>query len=203
MSLSLSPSAAITDGAVLIRRLVEPSRRKEYEVSFIPHCSAAFDGPREMLQQICEQQGVHFIDCTWPLNRVIDEINRSRHLIAEALHGAIAADSLRVPWCPVIRRGVLAFKWKDWMQSLELRYRPTFLAYRPRWFAAERAQRRSRRIVFPVIRPVSRSLLAAELGYLKKHGRWVLSEQRVLDDRLRRVEDKLFAISEFVSVPRA
>src|SRR5262249_35878333 len=48
-----------------------------------------------------------------------------------ALHGAIAADTLRVPWIPVHdsrNDDTLLFKWQDWCLSVGLDHQPHFLA---------------------------------------------------------------------------
>ena len=40
------------------------------------------------------------------------------------MHGAIVADTLRVPWIPVrTNPKILPFKWLDWCQSVKLPYR--------------------------------------------------------------------------------
>jgi succinoglycan biosynthesis protein ExoV len=38
------------------------------------------------------------------------------------MHGAIIADSVRVPWVPVKFHVHEPFKWSDWCESVELRY---------------------------------------------------------------------------------
>src|SRR5690606_28992893 len=59
---------------------------------------------------------------------VINEIACSEKIIAGAMHGAIVADALRIPWVR-LRFGIHGFespatselKWKDWMLSLNLK----------------------------------------------------------------------------------
>ena len=52
---------------------------------------------------------------------VIDKIRSCRLLITEAMHGAIIADTLRVPWVPLkTNKTINDFKWNDWSKSMEI-----------------------------------------------------------------------------------
>ena len=65
--------------------------------------------------------------------------------MTEALHGAIVADALRVPWIAVkLFDHIIEFKWRDWCRSLGLNYSPLLLTRllsdsRPNWSADELA----------------------------------------------------------------
>jgi len=57
-------------------------------------------------------------------------------VVTEAMHGAIVADTLRIPWVPVVcSPAILPFKWSDWTRSVELAYRPRLLPPSSGWEA--------------------------------------------------------------------
>jgi succinoglycan biosynthesis protein ExoV len=91
----------------------------------MPHWYSAENGD---WRTVCAQAGMHYIDPLGGVEQVLSEIQATRLLITEALHGAIVADALRVPWVPVVAyKHILALKWLDWCESLGLDYRPYHL----------------------------------------------------------------------------
>lgn len=124
-ALGLDPKLAITDPAILVRLLPRPTGEKAHRLSFMPHWFMAETGA---WQQICHALGIHFIDPRWPPARVLRNIAATETLITEALHGAVVADALRVPWMAVSSGdAVLPFKWNDWCRSIEVAYEPAVL----------------------------------------------------------------------------
>ena len=127
-ALGIDPTYAVTDAALLIRNFMgaaDPKQaRSERPVAFMPHWTSGISD----WQRIADRAGHHFIDPTLGVERVINEIAGSRLLIAEAMHGAIVADALRVPWIAVRTwPGIHQEKWMDWTRSMELKYRPADL----------------------------------------------------------------------------
>jgi len=123
-ALGLDPSLAITDPAILVRGIMPdlPAGLPRHAVSFMPHHGSKRHGD---WRGICAQAGVHYIDPAGAIDDVLQAISHSDLLIAEAMHGAIVADALRVPWIPVVcYEHILPFKWLDWCGSLGLDYRP-------------------------------------------------------------------------------
>ncbi|MEL6353810.1 MAG: polysaccharide pyruvyl transferase family protein [Cyanobacteria bacterium J06627_28] len=121
--LKLPRSAAITDGAVLLKRFFQPVTVAERSphFSYMPHFR---HGNPQLFKAVCQRVGLKFIDPAEPVENIIADISRSRGLISEAMHGAIVADTLRVPWLPVrTSPKILPFKWKDWCASIDLSYR--------------------------------------------------------------------------------
>ncbi len=120
--LRLPAHAAVTDGAVLVRTLVQPAHGSKYAVSYMPHHWSATHGD---WRSICDRAGCRFISPSGAVQDIIEEIRGTKLLITEALHGAIVADALRVPWIPVKAYShILDFKWTDWARSLGLEYKP-------------------------------------------------------------------------------
>lgn len=121
-ALGLDPTLAITDPAILVRLLPSAARAKTHRVSFMPHWCQAQSGA---WQKICRLAGIHFIDPRAKPFEVLQAIAASEMLISEALHGAIVADALRVPWVAVSsKHHIQDFKWRDWSASLGLEYAP-------------------------------------------------------------------------------
>ena len=126
-ALGLTRHRVITDSAVLVRRaapLPGGVRRHNFGFMTTGHSEHHYDW-----QTLCQELGFRFISCHWSVDRVLHEIGNCRTLISEAMHGAIVADALRVPWLPVaLDKTVLPFKWKDWLSTLDLPYEPTYIA---------------------------------------------------------------------------
>jgi hypothetical protein len=120
----------ISDGAYAIR-LTEDYKRlrsieKKYEISFMPYFRSV---DQLDWRKICEVLGFHYIS---PLSEngvefTLNEIAASKCIITEAMHGAIVADALRVPWhrfvfsTPSFEGEMISeFKWYDWLFSVNI-----------------------------------------------------------------------------------
>jgi succinoglycan biosynthesis protein ExoV len=105
-----------------------PPVAKKYKVSVIPYFRSLSYFNWE---KICNELGYHYISplAEKGIEHTINEIAASEKIICEAMHGAIIADIMRVPW----HRFVLStpetegervgeFKWMDWLYSIDLKY---------------------------------------------------------------------------------
>ncbi len=155
-ALGLSDEFAVTDGAVLIRRLFEPHQRKIYKFSYMPHVDQAVRHGM-IWEKVCEQLGYGYIDPRWSRKKVLDSLCQAELIITEAMHGAIVADALRIPWIPIkTSNSIFEFKWQDWCKSVGLTYQPQIildiaqrkgLKYKAiEWFIIRRAARRMKEI---------------------------------------------------------
>lgn len=120
--LGLTPDHAVTDGAALVSTLDLERSANRIPVAFMPHVTAARSG---YWREVCEALNIHYIDPQGSVEEVFTQLLATDLLIAEAMHGAILADTLRIPWIPVTTTPlILNFKWLDWCDSLSLPYQP-------------------------------------------------------------------------------
>jgi succinoglycan biosynthesis protein ExoV len=122
-TLGLDYERAITDAAGLVPlALIEHRHTINSSMSFMPHHKTA-----RLINwaEICSFTNIHYIDPSKNVEQVIRDILSTDILITEALHGAVVADALRIPWIPVIFFNyIYEFKWWDWCKSLNLMYEP-------------------------------------------------------------------------------
>ncbi|MBR8831087.1 MAG: hypothetical protein N5P05_003794 [Chroococcopsis gigantea SAG 12.99] len=123
--MGISRDYAIADGALLLNRVFKSSAAKQYRFSFMPHVEHAMGGNGLLLSAACDRAGINYIDPRGSIEQILSSIASTETLLAEAMHGAIAAEALRVPWIPVSSSPrILSFKWLDWCSSIKLNYRP-------------------------------------------------------------------------------
>lgn len=125
-ALGLPSEKAIIDGAALLRLIPECAPLPASErsgVVFMPHFASLSTGN---WREACELAGFEFLDPLADSEQTVQRIRRARLVIADAMHAAIVADTLRVPWIPVaLSPQSNTFKWLDWTMSLDLPYKPT------------------------------------------------------------------------------
>lgn len=127
-ALNLPPEKAMIDGAALLRLLPEcqplPASQRD-GIAFMPHYESL---PCGNWRQVCEMAGFEFLDPLADSEKTVQRIRKARLVIADAMHAAIVADALRVPWIPVVLSPQSnSFKWLDWTLSLNLPYHPAIL----------------------------------------------------------------------------
>jgi succinoglycan biosynthesis protein ExoV len=182
-ALDVPIAMAVTDPAALITRIEQPeiAGRSRWAHAFMPH----WESEPDEWKRVCAAAGIAFIDPRRPTHEVLEALRRTDLLITEAMHGAIVADALRVPWIPVrTRRAIKSFKWEDWCTSLELQYSPhdlpTIWPRPPRPNALQQARRWAKR-----------AQAARALARLATQARPFLSHEAVLESRVCQLEDRL------------
>ncbi|HYO50568.1 MAG TPA: polysaccharide pyruvyl transferase family protein [Chloroflexia bacterium] len=126
-ALGLPAEMAVTDPAVLVRTVAPGMRTAGHPVSFMPHHRTKIRAIEQGLdlQSISHDAGAHYVDPAADVEDVLRAIAGSGVVVAEAMHGAIVADALRVPWVPVqLYDHIHNLKWRDWCSSVELEYDP-------------------------------------------------------------------------------
>lgn len=201
--LGLAEDLAITDGAILVRRLWTETPPKKYAFAFMPHIHHA-NFACSQWQEICAEAGVYFIHPAWSVERVLNAIAQTEVLLAEAMHGAIVADALRVPWIPIVTSPrILAFKWQDWCRSVNSNYRPWILPPHhnlyPRYGRGLRSGWRSFRHWFAYGSQPGLLLsfsLVQQLQLIQKNARPQLSCERHLEALTEKLEIRLVQLQQ-------
>lgn len=191
-ALGLRREMAITDSALLIRKLIMPADKKDktHATGFIPHhLTADIGGPNWLA--VCRELEILYIDPRDPPQQVIERIKSVGCLIAEAMHGAVVADALRVPWtAAVIGQEINSFKWLDWCASMSVPYRPQYVC--PLYQDYGRPAKGQMREITELIRATAESLKNASnaTGTLSDDAVWQRQSER-LEKRLVELRNDL------------
>ncbi len=184
-ALGLDPSVAVTDGAALIRKLFRPTDKKAYKFSYMPHIQEIAE---EGWASICDELGFQYIDPRWPIDDILKRITQTEILLTEAMHGAIVADALRVPWVPVVTAPhILSFKWEDWCATVGVKFEPIRVAPMINMRKSSDPLALLRRLRYYARRAVS----LAELRNVSRNARPLLSSERRIADLTDELERRL------------
>ncbi len=124
-ALNLDPQLAVTDSALLLRNVMEPQNVETGDVGFMPHYLSCRSADWQNIAETC---GLRFISPEWSVDKVFAEMAKCRVLLTEAMHGAIVADALRLPWKAIILGDhVNRHKWQDWLSTVDMSYQPVQL----------------------------------------------------------------------------
>lgn len=191
-ALQVSPELAITDGALLIRRFFKPEDyQKKHKFSFMPHLWQAIGGGKSW-QAVCKQLNIQYIDPRWSVEKVMTCIGESEVMLTEAMHGAIFADSLRVPWIAVhTSPDVLGFKWLDWCLSIQVPYQPEKT---PRLI-----DQSAKKFSFNPWRPDPDKDATAALSRIMQSVSPQLSQESHLQSLQTRLEEKLYQLKDSIA----
>lgn len=146
-ALKLPATTAVADGAILLQFMDIPRPKKKYKFSFMPHWGS--EQKYSKWPEVCAAADIHYISPMQDKDFVLQEILKSEVIIAEAMHAAIVADTLGVPWIPVKAYPTInEFKWNDWAASLNLEFKFTQLPalYEYNDFMFEKLKDRSRNL---------------------------------------------------------
>ena len=177
-ALGLPASVAVTDPALFVANLLpKVTAEPRHRFSYMPHYRNANDH----WAAVCRMLGFGYVDPRMPMELVLDGIRSSHVLLTEAMHGAIVADALGVPWIPVrtAGAGTVEFKWRDWCESLSLSYRPHHVVP---IFAASTSEMRLK---------MKKGMAAAQLSWLSRTARPQLSDAGLRTQRLEQLHDRL------------
>ena len=177
-----------TDPAILVNRLYSGVELKTHEFSFMPH----WMNMGNSWKAICDNLGIKLLNPLGDIDDLISSMKRSKVVIAEAMHAAIVADSLRIPWIPVASSfpDSLPFKWQDWCSSLNISYEP-YMIYRL-WHDPSELKRLSKRSIIKfALRPINHFILEKKMRDIMMSASPTLSNDLDFDCALNKVENAI------------
>jgi len=182
-ALGVSLDLAVTDGAVLVKKVFPANGLKKFKFSFMPHLTQALVGG-QLWREICETLKINYIDPQWETEEILSRISNSECLITEALHGAIVADAYRIPWVPIItHQRINTFKWQDWFASLEIDYSPNRVM--PLWNWQEDAS-----FIAKFRKQIKKKLVYQQLKRIKEKSMPILSPSKRLNSLIEVLENR-------------
>jgi succinoglycan biosynthesis protein ExoV len=179
-ALGLPADRAITDSGLLVLRCIAPNSRSPLGPALMPHHKTARTVD---WRPLCNALEIRYIDPADPIETVLEAIRNSSVLITEAMHGAIVADALRVPWIPIRTHPlILDFKWQDWTASMGLEH-----SFEAMPLPSTPANGRS--LIKQVRAGVKSRVIRARLSWLLRFGSRRLSKDSTFENIYRRLLD--------------
>jgi succinoglycan biosynthesis protein ExoV len=119
-ALGLPAETAVADAAYLLATLDWARWRGQVEgkVVVVPHHRSL-----RLLdwESVCREAGLVLLSPLLPAEDFMRELASARLVLAEAMHGAILADIVRVPWVAFsFGRQFSEDKWRDWSEAFDL-----------------------------------------------------------------------------------
>lgn len=185
-ALNLPEALGIADPAILVNRVYIPADTgKKYKLAFIPYAWEMENSP-EIFLEVCRQLDYICIDPRWEVEKVLLKISQSELVVSAAMHGAIVADALRVPWISLkSNAGIPDFKWMDFCQSLGMEYQIN------RFYRFNSFSKKNQIFKYLEIKRM--------VSYLKKlvcKSQFQLSKDSVINNKLVLLEEKIFLFKQ-------
>lgn len=194
MALNAPSKLAMTDPASMIFRLKE-NKCCGSDIGLIPYFSAS----QKTWSLIAENIGYRFISPHLDIEEFLSELSQCKFVITEAMHGAILADSLRIPFFPIransaaLEGNTNIFKWNDWAESLSLQFEPINLP--PLWTTDEDSTRPT--VIFK--RSLKMKWIERKLKLITSSRNRVLSNEIILQNKLSQLEDAIYKFRQAAS----
>lgn len=190
-TLGIDPKLAIVDPALLVRRYYKRSSKPQQKIGFIPH---VYTAKHYRLDGICRKTNLTLIDPRLGREEFMHKLSDVSCVIAEAMHGAIIADAIGIPWTRVkliswkLETEVVSdFKWLDWTSSLDIKPRNV-----PKNSFILEKRGRKLRLLNPLIESLVRPRLAKTLELaMPPHQILNLSSEKIRDMKTSQILDRI------------
>jgi succinoglycan biosynthesis protein ExoV len=126
-ALKLGLNAVLSDPALLIPHVLEiPTQHSRTAVGIVPYYSS----DQSAWRAVCSSLGYEYISPHLSPADFLARLSTCKAVFAEAMHGAILADALSIPWRPLqsynshAEGPTHAFKWMDFCSSVGVDFDP-------------------------------------------------------------------------------
>ncbi|TVO35951.1 polysaccharide pyruvyl transferase family protein [Vibrio algivorus] len=206
--LGLDESFVVGDGAYLVTQVDYPKAQKiKGRVAFIPHHKS-----EDYIDwvSLCESIGLTFISTKQPVEDFLIALQQCEYVISEAMHGAIMADVLRIPWVGVSYSPLFEYeKWFDFSEALNIKLDVRSLPFitNKRFKISKNLKNSAKRLISKIAtnnekwnkNPIlwrkssSSSLndLCQELNLIKSSNKWQLSDEQSMLSIIEKQNDAL------------
>ncbi len=174
---------------------------------------AGISATRGLWEEVCQIGNIQYIDPRNNVENIMKQLDQTRLLITEAMHGAIAAEAFRIPWISVYSGDHMNHnKWKDFCESLNLTYCPYQLPVTYRGNTelsfAKKCRETTKKILIASgfwknrwMRPLPKKSTSDEVEQavnrllkISNEAEPVLSDQVLFENRLERLFDLLYKV---------
>lgn len=125
-ALGVSEALGLGDPAVLWTGLSGAVARPTGPVAIAPHWRTWLDYD---WRGVAEMAGLVAINPMQSVREVTQQLRSCSAVLAESLHAGIFADTLGIPWAPVVlAHRFNEFKWRDWMLTIHREFSPFVIA---------------------------------------------------------------------------
>ncbi|GAC15097.1 polysaccharide pyruvyl transferase family protein [Aliiglaciecola lipolytica] len=182
-------SKYITDPAILAANYFEKSKQTD-DIGLIPY----FRTEQAPWQAIADKLGYKLISPCSSVEHFMAELSSCKLVVTEAMHGAILADTLRIPWVPYTsftssyEGDTHHFKWADWCLSMGLEHNELVL----KRFWTDEAKSLSGKLKYEL----KKKMIASDIRKVVASGNYFLSSDAAFKSALEAVNEETYAMKK-------
>ncbi|MDF2177297.1 polysaccharide pyruvyl transferase family protein [Aliiglaciecola sp. CAU 1673] len=175
----------ISDPGLLISEFFEPKSANAQDIGLIPY----FRTEHQPWQEIADRLSFKLISPRLSVEEFANSIRQCRFVVTEAMHGAIIADALRVPWLPYSsitashEKETHQFKWTDWCQSVGMEFSELNLPilWNPKKMG----------IASRLKQAVKKRIICNKLKHYASADNALLSDDKIFSERMQQLKEQI------------
>ncbi|MFQ3191549.1 MAG: succinoglycan biosynthesis protein ExoV [Paraglaciecola sp.] len=185
----------ITDPAMLVSKFFTKPQVSTGQIGLIPY----FRTDHKPWAEIAKSLGYKLISPTLSVEDFVNELSQCSLVVTEAMHGAIIADALRVPWIPYSsftiahEQDTHLFKWTDWCSSVGLEFEDFVL---PRFWPSTQLS-----FIGKLKNYIKKRYIAKKISLRVNNGVSYLSNDKIFAEKIRLLEEEVETMKKYLDYP--